>query len=47
MLFGPAVKDKNVQAFFRKIMNNPDEKPEWPEVRISKVFLNIENQLEL
>ncbi|XP_032909847.1 WD repeat-containing protein 64 isoform X4 [Catharus ustulatus] len=31
-LFGPAVKDKNVQAFFRKVMNNPDEKPEWPEI---------------
>ncbi|NXB79643.1 WDR64 protein, partial [Donacobius atricapilla] len=31
-LFGPAVKDQNVQAFFRKIMSNPDERPEWPEI---------------
>ncbi|NXK57395.1 WDR64 protein, partial [Sylvietta virens] len=31
-LFGPAVKDQNVQAFFRKIMSNPDERPEWTEI---------------
>ncbi|NXB42789.1 WDR64 protein, partial [Leucopsar rothschildi] len=31
-LFGPAVKDQNVQAFFRKVMSNPDEKPEWLEI---------------
>ncbi|XP_039916158.1 WD repeat-containing protein 64 isoform X2 [Hirundo rustica] len=31
-LFGPAVKDQNVQAFFRKIMSNPDERPEWFEI---------------
>ncbi|NXI88949.1 WDR64 protein, partial [Rhipidura dahli] len=31
-LFGPAVKDQNIQAFFRKIVNNPDEKPEWLEI---------------
>ncbi|NXP30664.1 WDR64 protein, partial [Leiothrix lutea] len=31
-LFGPAVKDQNIQAFFRKIMSNPDERPEWPEI---------------
>ncbi|NWV06985.1 WDR64 protein, partial [Ptilonorhynchus violaceus] len=31
-LFGPAVKDHNVQAFFRKIMSNPDERPEWLEI---------------
>ncbi|NWR50444.1 WDR64 protein, partial [Regulus satrapa] len=31
-LFGPAVKDQNVQAFFRKVMNNPDERPEWLEI---------------
>ncbi|NWT86221.1 WDR64 protein, partial [Lanius ludovicianus] len=31
-LFGPAVKDQNIQAFFRKIVNNPGEKPEWPEI---------------
>ncbi|NXI29733.1 WDR64 protein, partial [Sterrhoptilus dennistouni] len=31
-LFGPAVKDQNIQAFFRKIMTNPDERPEWPEI---------------
>uniref|UniRef100_A0A8C3R4T2 WDR64 n=1 Tax=Cyanoderma ruficeps TaxID=181631 RepID=A0A8C3R4T2_9PASS len=31
-LFGPAVKDQNIQAFFRKIVSNPDEKPEWPQI---------------
>ncbi|XP_068866493.1 WD repeat-containing protein 64 isoform X7 [Aphelocoma coerulescens] len=31
-LFGPAVKDQNIQAFFRKIASNPDEKPEWLEI---------------
>ncbi|NXO62725.1 WDR64 protein, partial [Phainopepla nitens] len=31
-LFGPAVKDQNIQAFFRKIMSNPDERPEWLEI---------------
>ncbi|KAM7060785.1 WD repeat-containing protein 64 isoform 2-T4 [Acridotheres tristis] len=31
-LFGPAVKDQNVQAFFRKVMSSPDEKPEWLEI---------------
>ncbi|KAM4785740.1 WD repeat-containing protein 64 isoform 1-T1 [Cyanocitta cristata] len=31
-LFGPAVKDQNIQAFFRKIVSNPDEKPEWLEI---------------
>ncbi|NXD21160.1 WDR64 protein, partial [Spelaeornis formosus] len=31
-LFGPAVKDQNVQAFFRKIMSNPNERPEWLEI---------------
>ncbi|NXH43925.1 WDR64 protein, partial [Dicaeum eximium] len=31
-LFGSAVKDQNIQAFFRKIMNNLDEKPEWLEI---------------
>ncbi|NXY30860.1 WDR64 protein, partial [Pomatorhinus ruficollis] len=31
-LFGPAVKDQNIQAFFRKIMSNADERPEWPEI---------------
>ncbi|NXM60117.1 WDR64 protein, partial [Illadopsis cleaveri] len=31
-LFGPAVKDQNIQAFFRRIMSNPDERPEWPEI---------------
>ncbi|RMC12786.1 hypothetical protein DUI87_10311 [Hirundo rustica rustica] len=33
-LFGPAVKDQNVQAFFRKIMSNPDERPEWFEMKV-------------
>ncbi|NXC81501.1 WDR64 protein, partial [Cercotrichas coryphoeus] len=31
-LFGPAVKDQNVQAFFRKVMSKPDKRPEWPEI---------------
>ncbi|NXL81335.1 WDR64 protein, partial [Leptocoma aspasia] len=31
-LFGSAVKDQNIQAFFRKIMNNLDERPEWLEI---------------
>ncbi|NXY07055.1 WDR64 protein, partial [Pteruthius melanotis] len=31
-LFGSAVKDQNIQAFFRKVVSNPDEKPEWPEI---------------
>ncbi|NWW60208.1 WDR64 protein, partial [Ifrita kowaldi] len=31
-LFGPAVKDQNIQAFFRKVVSNPDEKPEWLEI---------------
>ncbi|NWZ45026.1 WDR64 protein, partial [Brachypodius atriceps] len=31
-LFGPAVKDQNIQAFFRKIMSNPNERPAWPEI---------------
>ncbi|NWV73726.1 WDR64 protein, partial [Dasyornis broadbenti] len=31
-LFGPAVKDHNIQAFFRKVMSNPDERPEWLEI---------------
>ncbi|KAL2306294.1 hypothetical protein Nmel_004210, partial [Mimus melanotis] len=31
-LFGPAVKHQNVQAFFRKVMSNPDERPEWLEI---------------
>ncbi|XP_023779331.1 WD repeat-containing protein 64 isoform X2 [Cyanistes caeruleus] len=30
-LFGPAVKDQNVQTFFRKIMSNL-ERPEWLEI---------------
>ncbi|NXE89584.1 WDR64 protein, partial [Menura novaehollandiae] len=32
MLFGPAIKDHNVQTFFRKIMSNLDERPEWLEI---------------
>ncbi|NXO81477.1 WDR64 protein, partial [Sitta europaea] len=31
-LFGPAVKDQNIQAFFRKIMSNRDERPGWLEI---------------
>lgn len=31
-LFGPAVKDQNVQAFFRKVISNLDERPEWLEI---------------
>ncbi|XP_056344565.1 WD repeat-containing protein 64 isoform X3 [Oenanthe melanoleuca] len=31
-LFGPAVKDQNVQTFFSKVMSNPEERPEWPEI---------------
>ncbi|NWZ03750.1 WDR64 protein, partial [Loxia curvirostra] len=31
-LFGSAVKDQDIQAFFRKIMSNPDERPEWTEI---------------
>uniref|UniRef100_A0A8C5X4R0 WD repeat-containing protein 64 n=1 Tax=Malurus cyaneus samueli TaxID=2593467 RepID=A0A8C5X4R0_9PASS len=31
-LFGPAVKDHNIQAFFRKAMSNLDERPEWLEI---------------
>ncbi|NXO94463.1 WDR64 protein, partial [Certhia brachydactyla] len=31
-LFGPAVKDQNIQAFFRKTMGNLDEKPAWLEI---------------
>ncbi|XP_037989416.1 WD repeat-containing protein 64 [Motacilla alba alba] len=31
-LFGSAVKDQDIQAFFRKIMSNPDERPEWLEI---------------
>ncbi|NWH36475.1 WDR64 protein, partial [Chloropsis hardwickii] len=31
-LFGSAVQDQNIQAFFRKIMNNLDERPEWLEI---------------
>ncbi|NWX30469.1 WDR64 protein, partial [Notiomystis cincta] len=31
-LFGSAVKYQNVQAFFRKIISNPDERPEWLEI---------------
>ncbi|NXA93419.1 WDR64 protein, partial [Melanocharis versteri] len=31
-LFGPAVKDQNIQTFFRKIMSNLDERPEWLEI---------------
>ncbi|NWV34322.1 WDR64 protein, partial [Grantiella picta] len=31
-LFGPAVKDHNIQAFFRKVMSNPNERPEWLEI---------------
>ncbi|KAF2974518.1 hypothetical protein EK904_010078 [Melospiza melodia maxima] len=34
-LFGSAVKDQDIQAFFRKIISNPDERPEWLEVRLS------------
>uniref|UniRef100_A0A8C9UCK9 WD repeat-containing protein 64 n=1 Tax=Serinus canaria TaxID=9135 RepID=A0A8C9UCK9_SERCA len=32
MLFGSAVKDQDIQTFFRKIMSNPDERPEWTEI---------------
>uniref|UniRef100_A0A8C3MRA3 Uncharacterized protein n=1 Tax=Geospiza parvula TaxID=87175 RepID=A0A8C3MRA3_GEOPR len=31
-LFGSAVKDRYIQAFFRKIISNPDERPEWLEI---------------
>ncbi|NWI35432.1 WDR64 protein, partial [Picathartes gymnocephalus] len=31
-LFGPAVKDQNIQAFFSKIVTNLDERPEWLEI---------------
>ncbi|NXI09030.1 WDR64 protein, partial [Irena cyanogastra] len=31
-LFGSAVKDQNIQAFFRKVMSNFDERPEWLEI---------------
>ncbi|NWT30821.1 WDR64 protein, partial [Cardinalis cardinalis] len=31
-LFGSAVKDQYIQAFFRKIISNPDERPEWLEI---------------
>nr|XP_026649620.1 WD repeat-containing protein 64 [Zonotrichia albicollis] len=31
-LFGSAVKDQDIQAFFRKIISNPDERPEWLEI---------------
>ncbi|NXQ70886.1 WDR64 protein, partial [Quiscalus mexicanus] len=31
-LFGSAVKDQYIQAFFRKIISNPNERPEWLEI---------------
>ncbi|NXM69909.1 WDR64 protein, partial [Serilophus lunatus] len=31
-LFGPAVKDHNIQAFFRKIIYNLDRSPDWLEI---------------
>ncbi|XP_030124067.4 WD repeat-containing protein 64 isoform X1 [Taeniopygia guttata] len=31
-LFGSAVKDQDIQAFFRKVMRNLDERPEWLEI---------------
>ncbi|NXN88223.1 WDR64 protein, partial [Bombycilla garrulus] len=31
-LFGSAVKDQNIQAFFRKIKSCPNERPEWLEI---------------
>ncbi|NWT92650.1 WDR64 protein, partial [Urocynchramus pylzowi] len=31
-LFGSAVKDQHIQAFFRKVMSNLDERPEWLEI---------------
>ncbi|NXA12735.1 WDR64 protein, partial [Sapayoa aenigma] len=31
-LFGPAVKDHNIQAFFRKIVNKVDGSPDWLEI---------------
>ncbi|NWT64470.1 WDR64 protein, partial [Prunella himalayana] len=31
-LFGSAVKDQNIQAFYRKVMSNLDERPEWLEI---------------
>ncbi|XP_064269764.1 WD repeat-containing protein 64 isoform X6 [Passer domesticus] len=37
-LFGSAVKDQNIQAFFRKIMSNLDEKPEWLEQKSGPYF---------
>ncbi|OWK63150.1 WD repeat-containing protein 64 [Lonchura striata] len=31
-LFGSAVKDQDIQAFFRKVMSNLDVRPEWLEI---------------
>ncbi|NXM15137.1 WDR64 protein, partial [Ploceus nigricollis] len=31
-LFGSAVKDQDIQAFFRKVVSNLDERPEWLEI---------------
>ncbi|NXU45249.1 WDR64 protein, partial [Drymodes brunneopygia] len=31
-LFGSAVKDQNIQTFFRKVVSNLDERPEWLEI---------------
>ncbi|NWI96245.1 WDR64 protein, partial [Pitta sordida] len=31
-LFGPAIQDQNIQAFFRKIINNLDRSPDWLEL---------------
>ncbi|NWI56707.1 WDR64 protein, partial [Calyptomena viridis] len=31
-LFGPEIKDHNIQAYFRKIINNFDSSPDWLEI---------------
>ncbi|NXF04943.1 WDR64 protein, partial [Smithornis capensis] len=31
-LFGPEVKDHNIQAYFRKIIHNLDRSPDWSEI---------------
>ncbi|KAL9864741.1 WD repeat-containing protein 64 [Geothlypis trichas] len=31
-LFGSAVKDQYIQAFFRKFISNPNERPDWLEI---------------
>ncbi|XP_068041044.1 WD repeat-containing protein 64 isoform X6 [Anomalospiza imberbis] len=37
-LFGSAVTDQDIQAFFRKIMSNLDERPEWLEHKSGPYF---------